>query len=205
MSNPDFWNRIARKYAKNRISNMPAYEQTLDHVRRHLRGEDEVLEVGGGTGSTAILLAASVKRYTGTDFSAEMIAIAQEKLAADPISGLEFMIAKADLDTIAAESKNVVLAFNLYHLVPDLDAAISAAHRVLKPGGLFITKTPCLGKMWYLRPLIKIMQLVGKAPPVTFFSSTTLENAITGAGFDILETACYAANTNNRFIVARKS
>ena len=205
MSNPEFWNRIARKYAKHRISNIPAYEQTLDHVRRHLRTEDEVLEVGGGPGSTAILLAPSVSRYTGTDSAEEMIAIAQEKLIADPIAGLEFMVAKADLESVAAESKDVVLAFNLYHLVPDLDAAISAAHRVLKPGGLFITKTPCLGKMWYLRPLIKVMQLVGKAPPVTFFTNATLENAITGAGFDILETAYYAANTNNRFIVARKN
>ena len=204
MSNPGFWNRIARKYAKHRISNMPAYEQTLEHVRRHLRPQDQVLEVGGGTGSTAILLAPSVSHYTGTDFAEEMIAIAQEKLTADPIAGLEFMVAKADLESVAAESKDVVLGFNLYHLVPDLDAAISAAHRVLKPGGLFITKTPCLGKMWYLRPVIKGMQLIGKAPPVTFFTSTTLEKAITSAGFDILETENYAANSSNRFIVARK-
>jgi ubiquinone/menaquinone biosynthesis C-methylase UbiE len=204
MSNADFWNRIARNYAKHRISNMPAYEQTLEHVRRHLRPQDQVLEVGGGTGSTAILLAPSVSHYTGTDYAEEMIAIAQEKLTADPVAGLEFMVAEADLEAVAAESKDVVLAFNLYHLVPDLNAAIAAANRVLKPGGLLITKTPCLGKMWYLRPVIKAMQLVGKAPQVTFLTNTTLESAFTRAGFDILETEYYAANTNNRFVVARK-
>ena len=204
MNDVSFWNKIARSYAKRPISNVPAYEETLAHVRQHLRPDHQVLEVGCGTGSTALLLAPSVASYIGSDLSPEMIAIAQEKYALNPIDGLSFCVARAELDDVEAESLDVVLAFNLYHLVPDLEAALAAAHRVVKPGGLFITKTPCIGKMWYLRPVIKAMQLFGKAPQVTFLTNASYEAAIEKAGFRIIETAYYAAKTNNRFVVARK-
>ena len=204
MIDTTFWDRIARKYAKSTIANIPAYEQTLDHVRRHLRATDTVLEVGCGTGSTALLLAASVARYKGTDFSSEMIAIAREKLADTPLDGLTFDVSAATLDTTADQSQDVVLALNLYHLVPDIAAALNAAHRSLRPGGLLISKSPCLAGKWYLRPIIKIMQLVGKAPYLRYLSIKDYDAAIKAAGFDIVETALYSPKTPNRFVVARK-
>ena len=204
MIDAGFWNKMARGYAKRPISNIPAYEQTLDHVRMHLRPEHDVVEVGCGTGTTALLLAPSVAQYTGTDVASEMIAIAEEKLAATPIDGLAFKVTTADIDTIEKASKDVVLGFNLYHLVPDLDAALESAHSVLKPGGLFISKTPCIASKWYLRPIIKMMQLVGKAPYLNYLSIKAYDAAIASAGFDIEETALYAANTTNRFVVARR-
>lgn len=204
MSKDAFWNAMARGYAKRPISNVPAYEQTLDHVCRYLAPEQRALEVGCGTGSTALRLAPHVATYLGTDFASEMIAIAREKLEGENHSGLSFEQRTVTLEGIADRSHDVVLGFNIYHLVDDLAAALAATHRVLTPGGLFITKTPCLARKWYLRPIIGAMQLVGKAPPVLYLSPKGLEAAISTAGFDILETAFYAANTQNRFIVAKK-
>jgi len=204
MTDTAFWDRAARKYAKSPISNIPAYEQTLAHVRRHLRADQQVLEVGCGTGSTALLLADSVKNYTGTDVSPEMIEIAREKLSVEVVDGLDFKVSNASLEVFKAEAMDVVLAFNLYHLVPDIDATMLAAHRALRPKGLFITKTPCLAKKWYLRPVIKAMQLIGKAPYLNYLSVEAYDTAIQNAGFDILETALYSASTPNRFVVARK-
>jgi len=204
MTDTAFWDRAARKYAKSPISNIPAYEQTLAHVRRHLRADQQVLEVGCGTGSTALLLADSVKNYTGTDVSPEMIEIAREKLSVEVVDGLDFKVSNASLEVFKAETMDVVLAFNLYHLVPDIDAAMLAAHRALRPKGLFITKTPCLAKKWYLRPVIKAMQLIGKAPYLNYLSVEAYDSAIQNAGFDILETALYSPSTPNRFVVARK-
>ena len=204
MTDANFWNKIARGYAKRPIANMPAYEQTLDHVRRHLNTEQDVLEVGCGTGSTALLLAPNVAHYTGTDVASEMIAIANEKLATTPVPGLEFAVSDAALNDVGTESQDVVLAFNLYHLVPDLDASLRAARRVLKPGGLLITKTPCVASKWYLRPIIKVMQLVGKAPYLNYLSIKGYDMALQSAGFENLETARYAANSTNRFVVAKK-
>jgi hypothetical protein len=99
-----------------------------------------------------------------------------------------------------------VLAFNLLHLIEDTEGAIRLAHGRLKPGGIFITKTPCLdGKAWHLRALIWIMRRVGMAPFVRGFAAPELEGLIAGAGFEIVETHSYPGMINSRFIVARKA
>lgn len=199
-----FWNKLARRYAARPVADIPAYEATLDHVRRYLAPNQNVIEVGCGTGSTALVLAENAARYTGTDFSSEMIAIAREKLAKNPLSSLDFAETGATLDTEADASRDVVLGFNLYHLVPDLDASLSAAHRVLKPGGLFITKTPCIASMWYVRPIIGAMRLVGKTPSVLYLTPEAYDKAIERAGFEIIEASFYGKGKTNRFVVARK-
>ena len=66
----------------------------------------------------------------------------------------------------------MVLALNLLHLLPDRPAALAKIHRLLKPGGLFISSTACLAdRMWFLRPVIPVMQWLGKAPYVSFVGS----------------------------------
>lgn len=75
----EFWDGIARKYAARPIKNMPAYERTLERAQSYLAAGDHALEVGCGTGTTALKLAPHVRHITATDVSAEMIAIAREK------------------------------------------------------------------------------------------------------------------------------
>jgi len=70
-----FWNRIAARYAARPLKNVPAYEATLADVASRLKGTDIVLEIGCGTGGTAIRLAPGVAQWTATDFSAEMVKI----------------------------------------------------------------------------------------------------------------------------------
>ena len=78
----NFWDKIAPKYAKKPVADPAAYEAKLDRVRALLRAEDRVLEIGCGTGSTALTLAPNVAEITATDISGGMIAIAEDKHAA---------------------------------------------------------------------------------------------------------------------------
>ena len=71
-----FWDRIARKYATDPIADLPGYEATLRRVQGLLTAEMDVLEIGCGTGSTALRLAPFTRRLLATDVSSEMIAIA---------------------------------------------------------------------------------------------------------------------------------
>jgi ubiquinone/menaquinone biosynthesis C-methylase UbiE len=64
-----FWDRRADGYSKRPIKDMESYEKTLDCTRKHLSASDEVLEVGCGTGTTALRLAPVVKQITATDIS----------------------------------------------------------------------------------------------------------------------------------------
>ncbi len=203
-----FWDRIARKYATERIKDEAGYERTLERTRKCLRSSDTVLEIGCGTGTTALNLAQSVSRIVASDVSSEMIAIAREKAVAKSCLNAEFAVAAAERMLGSEGLYNAVLAFNVLHLIGDRQSTLASIRRLVKPGGLFISKTPCLSEM---NPLIRyavpVAQFVGKAPFVSFFTATELEAEIAGAGFAIIERERHGSGRKDAriFIVARKS
>ena len=62
-----FWDKIAERYAARPIDNPDAYEATLERVRHWLHPDWHVLELGCGTGTTALKLAGSAAQITATD------------------------------------------------------------------------------------------------------------------------------------------
>lgn len=201
----DFWNRVARRYSAMPMRNPMAYEATLARVRTYLKPAHSVLELGCGSGTTALRLAPHVRRYTASDRAAEMISVAREKCAAAGIEGLDLCTAGCGDDTLPDGPFDVVLAFNLLHLLPDRHAALGDVHDMLPDQGLFITKTPCLGGVFSVfRPLVALLRWAGKAPDIRFLTPERLEHDITSAGFEILESDDHPKRPPSRFIVARK-
>lgn len=202
-----FWDRIARSYARDAIKDMPGYLRTLKSTRQRLRGTDTVLELGCGTGTTALALAPDVARLVATDVSNEMIAIAREKAAAQDCRTVEFVVSPADRAMGPDGTFDAVLAFNVLHLIADRGAALRQAARSLKGGGLFISKTPCLSEMNpLLRVAVPVARLLGRAPHVSFFSASDLETDIERAGFEIVERARHGSGRKDPriFVVARR-
>lgn len=204
-----FWDKIAPKYSRDPIRDMEAYEYTLGRTRSYLTQADDVLELGCGTGSTALELAPFVKHITASDFSEGMLSIGRQKARSQNVSNIEF--AKIDVaDQTSGQIYDAILGHNLFHLVRNIDAAFAGIHKRLKPGGIFISKTPCLAepglgfKFGIMKLAIPLMQMVGKAPFVKMLSIRELETAITDAGFDIIETGDFPATPPARYIVARR-
>nr|WP_224817080.1 methyltransferase domain-containing protein [Hasllibacter sp. MH4015] len=199
-----FWNKAAQKYAKSKIGDVPAYEATLDRVRAHLRPEDRVLEMGCGTASTAILLAPHAGHITASDISTEMVEIGRAKLWEASIHNVMPVAGRIGEDGLDGMF-DTILAFNLLHLIEDLDGELSKVAAQLPKGGLFISKTPCLGngRTW-LKPVIAVMQAFGKAPFVRFITTAEVERRILAAGFEIVETGDYPAKPPSHFVVARR-
>jgi len=188
-----FWDRIAQKYAADPISDAAGYEKSLERTISHLRVTEHVLELGCGTGTTALRLAPHVGQLLATDSSAAMIGIARGKAEASSHRNIEFRQADAAAELTPENRYDAVLGFNLLHLVRDRRALLDKVRSTLKPGGLFISKTPCLSDM---NPLIRLalplMRLVGKAPYVDLFSAVELEAEIKAAGFVIIEVGRHA-------------
>lgn len=206
-----FWDKVARKYAASPIKDMETYEVWLARVAEHLGPEDHVLEVGCGTGSTALRLAPGVKSYLSTDYSAGMIEIAAEKLKTDPVANLQFLQADPFDERLEPGGMggdvgyDAVLAFSFLHLTDDPQATVQRVSALLKPGGLFISKTVCLGaKRWLFGPLIAVMRLFGKAPRVHMMSEADTDALMEQAGFEIIEKTTYGKSLHSRFLVARK-
>lgn len=207
-SDARFWDRTSRKYARDAIADPGGYERTLERTRALLKSDDQVLELGCGTGSTALRLADHVRSYLATDLSAGMIAIAREKLPVSPIPSLAFQIATAEASILNAGRYDAVLGFNYLHMVRDVPGTLGRIRTLLAPGGLFICKTPCLGDM---NPLLRLVLLpglraIGMAPHVSVFRETELSQLVRSAGFDILAVENHATKGNDRrpFIVASK-
>lgn len=204
MTDATFWDRIAPRYARRPVSDPDAYEATLTRVKTYLSESDSALELGAGTGSTALVLAPFVKQYEATDISQGMIDIALDKAWNISVPNLTFRQAGIEAEENRDTTPDVVLAFNLLHLVPDTEATLAMIHDLLPEGGLFISKTPCIGARWYFRPMVKAMQLVGKAPFVRFLQVSEIDHMLVAAGFEIVETGLYPPTTPSRFVVARK-
>ena len=207
-SDARFWDRTSRKYARSRIADPNGYERTLERTRAHLRPGDSVLELGCGTGTTALRLADGTRSYLATDISGGMIAIAEQKLAGEPIPSLSFRTATAE-ELVREEGRfDAVLGFNYLHLVRNVPETLRSIHALLKPGGLFISKTPCLGDMNPLIPLLllPVMRAIGMAPHVSSFGTPALERQIVDAGFDVLVREGHASKGRDQrpYIVARK-
>ena len=202
----EFWDNAAAKYVKSKIADPEAYEITLDRTRSYLKAEDHVLELGAGTGSTALHLAGSVAQYTVSDVSSAMIDIAREKAWDAGVANIDFAV--SDIAGAPDGPFDVVMGFNLLHLVEDLEGALSHIHKLVKPGGLFISKSICepeKGTSWkfmLMRMAIPLMQMMGKAPFVAIRRISDFERQIMDAGFEIAETGDYPAKPPSHFVVA---
>lgn len=200
----NFWDKVADKYAASPIKNMEAYEQTMERTRSYLSMDQEVLEVGCGSGSTALLLAPNVKHMTATDISKRMIEIGEGKARDQNMENVTFRQAPLPDETLEPASFDAVLCYNTLHLVTDLPAVLQNLRGALRPGGVFISKTVCLAEQTRLWAIpLSVMRLIGKAPYVNMLTFDTIEQAIVSEGFEIIETGIYPAPFS-RFVVARK-
>jgi len=200
-----FWDRVAQRYARMSLRNPAAYEQTLDLVKAHLRPDFKVLELGCGTGTTALRLTQFVAQYDASDYSAAMIAIAREKQTAERVHNLALHVARSGNGSLPRGPFDVVLGFNILHLLPDRQLAFAEVFDLLHPGGLFISKTPCLGGVYrLLSPIVALLRLFGKAPQFTFLSADELERDITNAGFTVRARGAHPEGSVRHYIIAEK-
>ena len=195
------FNIMARRYSRQPIANQAAYEHKLKITRKYLTPNSEVLEIGCGTGSTAILHAPYVKHIFATDYAHKMIEIANEKKAADNVRNVDFEVAVIE-DMPKEDGKyDVVLALNIIHILEDKPPALAKIYSLLKPGGYFISSTPCIEKItgvWWF--LLQLFRLVG-FPKMEGMTPEKLKGMIEDAGFKLVEEWAPEGQPNVPFLV----
>ncbi|HBO13964.1 MAG TPA: SAM-dependent methyltransferase [Halieaceae bacterium] len=205
VTSSEFWDRVAPDYSRQAIADTETYARKLAATQALMQPSMAVLEFGCGTGSTALEHAGHVAQIDATDVSAAMIAIGRRKAQDAGIENVSFRQAGVEDFEAPDDSYDMVLALNLLHLVPDRRAALARVHRLLKPGGFFVSSTVCLAdRLWFLRPVIPVMQWLGKAPYVSFLRAADMLREVASAGFEEQEHWTHG-RTNSLFLVARKA
>jgi ubiquinone/menaquinone biosynthesis C-methylase UbiE len=112
-------------------------DEILGHLP--LRPGAVVADIGAGTGYFALPLARAVGpkgRVLAVDLQIEMLELLRAKLnVSDAPANIELVHGRADATTLSDCSCDVVFIANVWHELPDHDAALREFRRVLKPGG----------------------------------------------------------------------
>lgn len=202
-SSKEFWDKSAQRYAKSRVRDEASYQKKLAITQGYFQPNWSVLEFGCGTGSTALVHAPHVKEILATDISDKMLEIAAQKARDAGVENVRFQQGTLASLALETESFDAVLGLNILHLLEDAEAAITRAHELLKPGGVFVSSTALVGELMVLwRLLIPAMQAVGLAPFVNRFSRQSLVTMLTNAGFSIDYE--WQPGKSSVFLVARK-
>ncbi|RVU39495.1 class I SAM-dependent methyltransferase [Hwanghaeella grinnelliae] len=199
-----FWNKLATIYAKHKVADESAYRRKLTETQRHFTPHSEVLEIGCGTGTTALIHAPFVNHIRATDFSAKMLEIAREKADIAGIENVSFEQAAVDDLVVSDGSVDVVMAHSIFHLLPDWRNVLPRTYRMLKPGGVLVSSTTCLGDgMGILRIIGPVGSFLGVFPVLAIFTRADFLSSIREAGFAI-EEEWQPGKGKAVFIIARK-
>jgi len=200
-----FWDKIAEHYSKQPIADEAAYQKKLQVTREYFRPDMEVLEFGCGTGSTAIAHAPYVKHIQAIDISSKMIEIAQGKADAKKIKNVTFKRSTINEFSVPDQTLDAVLGLSILHLLDNKDEVIAKVHKKLKPGGIFVTSTACIGDtMKFIKIIAPIGKFLGLIPLVKVFTTRELEDSLTDAGFEI-DYQWQPGKNKAVFIVAKKA
>ena len=181
-----FWDRIAERYSAKPVADEEAYQKKLRVTREYLRPGMEILEFGCGTGSTAIAHAPYVGRIHAIDISSKMIEIARRKADHENVENVTFEKSTIEQTRFLDQSYDAVFGFSILHLLDDKDKAIAKVHRMLKPSGVFVTSTACIGDtMRFFKIIAPVGKYLGLIPLVKVFTTEELVNSLTDAGFEI--------------------
>ncbi len=102
-----------------------------------LKQNDRILEIGCGIGSIVAELSGQGYDITGTDISGEAIAYGLNKYG-----NIKLQVQPAEDLQFEDETFDVVLSFDLFEHIAQVDKHISEVYRVLRKDGLYLFQTP---------------------------------------------------------------
>jgi demethylmenaquinone methyltransferase/2-methoxy-6-polyprenyl-1,4-benzoquinol methylase len=195
--------RIAPRYdLLNRLMTLGQDIRWRRETVRHLEIEpgNLILDSGTGTGDLAfeVLRQHPAAGVVASDFTAEMVALGQQRPGGDRIS---WVIADAQRLPFASGSFDGTVSGFLMRNVPDVDVALGEQQRVLKAGGRVVSLDTTPPRRNLLQPFIKfhlhyIVPLLGRIiagdpeaytylPDSTeqFLTAEKLSECMTAAGF----------------------
>ena len=185
------WDRMAGNYDRQvERTYQETYDRSIQLVREIVTPTAQVLEMGCGTSIISLAVAPAVTHVTATDFSSDMIAVAENKAIRAEIDNITFRVADSQSLPYDDASFDVVLLFNVLHFVKEPARMLGEVHRLLKQGGLVSSATDCYsepaGLGWRLKLFsIQMLHIVGAIPHIWRFTKQDIDLLFEQSGFAI--------------------
>lgn len=210
MKSEAMWDRLAKNWDSPGVSLGQNDIRIIEKTKKHLHASDTVLDYGCATGSVAMELADIVKEVHGIDISSKMIEIARKKAGERERNNTHFTHATIFDERLKKESFDLILALSILHLVGNPSEVMNRINQLLKPEGIFVAATPCLGEKTVVSILLNLpiflLSRIGILPRISFFSVSGLVSTITNEHFQVIETERLSVHPITEcFIVARKA
>jgi 2-polyprenyl-3-methyl-5-hydroxy-6-metoxy-1,4-benzoquinol methylase len=200
-----FWDRQAKNFDSESEEPDLATLQTVERIQKYLKSGDMVLDYACGTGPMALAVADHVQDVYAIDISSKMLAIAQRKARERNIENIQFAQTTVFDERFSPGSFDMVMAFNILHLLENPGEVILRISELLKPGGVFVSSSACRGeKGKFLGTILNVLSKTGATPPVNKFTIAELEGLITNGRFQIIESEKTVQEVTEYFVVAAK-
>ena len=200
----------ANNYEKTEEVKFKEYtEITIANTKRYLKPTDEILDYGCATGTKTLSLAGCVNKITAIDISSKMIELAKQKITDHENEKIKFLHTSIFDERFTHNYFDVVMVFNILHLVENDYQVIERITDILKPGGLLISTTPCLAEKMTLENRIKffpvrLLMSIKLFPSLKKYRFTEVENLLQSNRLKIVEAKKYFERLSSYFLVASK-
>ena len=195
-----FWDKQAKSFE---ASDDKEAKALVAMSKKYIQKKDSVLDFACGSGGASYEMSKIAGQVLGIDYSKAMIEVASKNLKAS--NHLKFMATTLEDPILKDGYYDVITAFNILHLLDDLDHLLQVIHKKLKDGGIFIAMTPCL--LEHRNIMTLFINLAGKLnifPKVHGYTSYELDQAIIRNGFIKLEGHVTNEKVANAFGVFKK-
>jgi len=200
-----FWDKRSKEYDKQEKKYEQDYNKIIENTKKYLNTNDIVLDYACGTGIITNKIAKNIKEIHAIDISSKMIDVAKRKADERDIQNINYAQLTIFDDRYKNESFNVILAFNILHLLEDAQKVMQRINELLKPEGLFISATACMGeKKSFIGFLLFLLNKMRIIPHTKFLKFSELEGLIANENFQIIKTEDLHDTPPSYFVVAKK-
>jgi 2-polyprenyl-3-methyl-5-hydroxy-6-metoxy-1,4-benzoquinol methylase len=181
----NYWDKQADEFE---IQLNDHYRNVLGKLQKYLSPSDLVLDYGCATGLVSHELAGRVREIHGLDISSKMIAVAKRIAAERNIDNAKFAHGTVFDDRYPDETFDVILTFNVLHLLEDAPGVVKRFNQLLKPGGVFVSMTHSLPETTSFMGVLQVfIRKLGLVPNVNMPKISELQNLISNGNFHIVE------------------
>jgi len=200
-----FWDRFANYYDSfiDKVFRK-TYKDIIENLESDLDLNQNVLEIGTGTGIIPFSIYSKVSSIVATDISPEMIRVANQRLIDSKIKNIDFQVQDSYSLTFPDKSFDIVIASNLFHILYEPEKPINEVKRVLRDNGIFIAPTICAGESTKTKVIATVVGAVSGFKVVNKWSIYDFKTMLINNGFAIDKTVTIDGRFPVAYIVMKK-